>query len=145
MDEINSEKIANLFIEFSKVDTFDYQSARKYLEDKEIDVDSFVSSGLQRIKKLEVKQKMEAAKKRKKLYNKAQNLLTQLKEDTNTQNIKDAVLKFFGRNQNPEMQLFFNNIQELEEEDAELMLDNAKLLDIIDKLEDAKKDNNRTD
>ena len=145
MNEKNRKEFANLLIELSDDCSIDFASAKEYLQADGVNVDDLVKRGLAQIQKLKGKQELEQAKKRVQLLEDAKVLLAELKGKQKEADAKNNAMRLFVNNPSSGIQLFFNKIKDLNEDDALGMLDNATLLELIDQLEKSNEDDSSAD
>jgi hypothetical protein len=144
MDNNKDNKFANILVELANTNSSNLETSKEYLKSQDIDTDKFVKNGLKAIKKFQAQQKIQKANKRAALLEKAQKLLNELKDSVDSQNLKQTAMRLLG-NDNLELQGFFSNVEDLDNEDALNLINNTKLLEIIEHLEKSQEKNNARD
>ena len=103
------------------------------LTESGIDVESLVTNGVKEIGKLKATLRLQFAAERKDILKKAREQLREFSHQVDKP--IEALMELFSTQKQPELQSFFSKVKSLDVDEALEMLDEATLLDLIEKIE----------
>lgn len=112
-------------------DIQDYEEAEYYLSESGYNVDEILSEGRDFLKKIKAQADLKLAKKNRKLFEKAKQLLSVKVHDKP----KDELFRILS-SLKPKLSVQFSKIEKLDDRDAQELLKEEELLKLIQKLED---------
>ena len=131
--------LSNLVFAMSDAVSADPDSAKDFLIEEGFDPDNIVEAGLLKINKFQTRQRLKLAKENKTLLESAREKFEELVGNyKNVDNPVSHVLGLFSGHNQEDMIAFGRSIKNLKDEDALKFLTKAKLLEIIQEMENLK-------